>query len=350
VALTNLSYIFFTLAVCFFNPSLRMKISKVILPAILQILFLNGLVCDLQAQQEPNFSQYMFYGLSYNPAVAGNENAVSITGANRIQWTGFGKEEGVQVAPRTYFIAADMPIRVLKGGVGLVIMNDAIGHEKTISVKMGYANQRNVGFGKLGIGAQIEFNNRSIDFSKLNPAGEDPLLTLLSSEESEMLIDFSLGFLYRVPESYYVGVSGLHLIQTKGKPLGETAEGSLQMKLDRTFFITGGYEINFPRNPDLQFIPSAIIESNLSMIRLDVNAMLRFKELVWGGIGYRFGESVVVLLGVQYKDFRIGYSYDINANKLGLGVFGGTHEIMLNYRFKLELDKGRKSYKNTRFL
>ena len=29
-----------------------------------------------------------------------------------------------------------------------------------------------------------------------------------------------------------------------------------------------------------------------------------------------FGESVIVLLGVQYKDFRIGYSYDININKL----------------------------------
>jgi len=33
-----------------------------------------------------------------------------------------------------------------------------------------------------------------------------------------------------------------------------------------------------------------------------------------------------------------------------LPFFGGSHEIMLNYRFKIEIEKGRKSYKNTRFL
>ncbi len=327
-----------------------MKFNRVIQLTILPLLFSVWIVNDLQGQQEPNFSQYMFYGLTMNPAVAGNDNAVSITGANRIQWTGFGKENGAQVAPRTYFVAADLPIRVLKGGIGAVIMQDAIGYEKTISVKLGYANQRKMGFGKLGIGAQIEFNNRNIDFTKLNPAGEDPLLNLLSSKESEMLIDFSLGLFYRVPDSYYIGVSGLHLVQTKGKPLVEDSQGSLRVKLDRTFFITGGYEITFPRNPDYQLVPSAIIETNLSKVRLDVNALLRFKEVVWGGVGYRLGESVIVLLGLQYKDFRIGYSYDINANKLALPIFGGTHEIMINYRFKLELDKGRKSYKNTRFL
>ena len=84
--------------------------------------------------------------------------------------------------------------------------------------------------------------------------------------------------------------------------------------------------------------------------RLDVDAILRYKEVFWGGVGYRLGESIIILLGVQYKDFRIGYSYDISLNVLGLPIYGGTHEIMLNYRFKLELEKGRKSYKNTRFL
>jgi type IX secretion system PorP/SprF family membrane protein len=327
-----------------------MKFSKVNLLTVLWFFSAFWLAIPLQAQQEPNFSQYMFYGLTMNPAVAGNDNAVSITAANRLQWTGFGEEDGEKVAPRTYFIAADMPIRVLKGGVGLVIMNDAIGHENTISVKLGYANQRKMGFGKLGIGAQLEFNNRNIDFGKLNPAGDDPLLNQLTSKESEMLIDFSLGLLYRVPESYYIGISGLHLVQTKGKPLVESTDGSLRMKMDRTFLITGGYELSFPRNPDLKFIPSAVIETNLSKIRLDIDAILRFKEVFWGGLGYRLGESVIVILGVQYKDFRIGYSYDIIASRMAIPVFGGTHEIMLNYRFKLEMDKGRSSYKNTRFL
>jgi type IX secretion system PorP/SprF family membrane protein len=326
-----------------------MKFRKVIQLTILPLLFSICLVYTVQGQQEPNFSQYMFYGLTLNPAVAGNDNAVSMTAANRIQWTGLGKEDGQQVAPRTFFVAGDLPIRALKGGIGAVIMNDALGHENTISVRLGYAHQRKLAFGKLGIGAQIEFNNKAIDFTKLKPAGgSDPLLDQLANE-SEILIDFSLGAFYRVPGSYFIGVSGLHLVQTKGKTLGESDQG-LRMKTDRTFIINGGYEISFARNPDYQLIPSAIIESNLAKTRIDVNAVLRYKEVVWGGAGYRLGESIILLLGVQYKDIRIGYSYDININVLGLPFYGGTHEIMLNYRFKLELDKGRKSYKNTRFL
>jgi type IX secretion system PorP/SprF family membrane protein len=326
-----------------------MKFRTVIQLTILSLLFSILLFNSVQGQQEPNFSQYMFYGLTLNPALAGNDNAVSITAANRIQWTGLGKEDGQVIAPRTYFVSGDLPIRVLKGGIGAVIMNDAIGYESNISVRIGYAHQRKLGFGKLGIGGQIEFNNKSIDFTKLKPAGgSDPVLTGLA-KESEMLIDFSLGGFYRVPGSYYIGVSGLHLIQTKGKTLSDV-NNALQMKPDRTIIINGGYEIGFPRNPDYQLVPSAIIESDFTKTRIDVNAILRYKEVVWGGVGYRLGESIILLLGVQYKDFRIGYSYDIMIKVLGLPFYGGTHEIMLNYRFKLELEKGRKSYKNTRFL
>ena len=326
-----------------------MKLRSVIRLTLLPIFFTFWLVNSVLGQQEPNFSQYMFYGLTLNPAAAGNENAVSVTAADRIQWTGLGKEDGQQIAPRTYFVAADLPIRVLKGGVGLVLMNDAIGYENNVSVRLGYANQRKVGYGKLGIGTQLEFNNKSIDFSKLKPAGgADPVLGSLA-KESEMLIDFSLGVLYNVPGSYYIGFSGLHLLQTRGKKLTD-AENALRMRTDRTFILHGGYEINFPRNPDYQLIPSAIVESDFVKTRIDVDAILRYKEVFWGGAGYRLGESIILLLGVQYKDFRIGYSYDISLNVLGLPVYGGTHEIMLNYRFKLELEKGRKSYKNTRFL
>lgn len=324
----------------------RNTLRLTLLPVILLICFAS----EVRSQQEPSFSQSMFYGLTFNPGVAGNENAVCVTGANRMQWTGFGKEDGKDVAPTTFFVSGSLPIKILRGGVGLVVIQDELGHEKTTAVRFGYAYQRNMGFGKLGIGAQVEFNNRFIDFSRLRPAGEDPLLNQLGSEESDMLIDFSLGLFYRVPGSYFVGVSGLHLVQSKGKPLIDVDGSGLSMKLDRTFFVTGGYEFTFAGNPDFQLIPSAILQSNLSTLKLDVNAMVKFKEVVWAGAGYRLNESVIIFLGLQYKDIKLGYSYDINVNKLALPIFGGTHEIMLNYCFKLDIDKGRSSYKNTRFL
>jgi type IX secretion system PorP/SprF family membrane protein len=302
------------------------------------------------SQQEPQFSQSMFYGLTLNPAVAGSENAICVTGALRSQWVGFTDIDGNKVAPETFFVNIMAPIRVLRGGVSAQIMQDKIGFEKTVSVKVGYAYQRNVGFGKMGIGTQFEFNNRTIDFSKLNPAQEDPLLNQIGSEESDMLIDFSLGFYYKVPGAYHFGISGLHLVQSRGKVLAESSSYDLKMKLDRTIILHGGYEFTFPRNPDLEFHPYAVIRTNLSAVQIDLTGIVKFKELFWAGAGYRLQDAVIFLAGVQYKDFKIGYSYDVNVSKLAQPFGGGTHEVMLNYCFKLEFERGRKSYKNTRFL
>lgn len=350
MALENEIMDFYYFSSLFLIALLKIMQRKALLLIVLPTFLILWSAFYAGAQQEPNFSQYMFYGLTFNPGVAGNENAICATLANRSQWTGFGKEDGQQVAPRTYFLTGSMPIKILRGGVGLMVMQDALGFEKTIGVRIGYAYQHKVGLGKLGIGAQIEFNNKSIDGNKLRPVnGNDPVITGIGTA-SDMLIDFNLGIFYRVPESFYIGISGIHLVETSGKPLLEGQGATMSLTLDRTFFIHGGYDFTFPSNPDFQLHPSAIIESNLSKLRFDVNAIVRYKELFWVGAGYRLQESVIVLLGVQYKDIRIGYSYDINVSSLNLPVFGGTHEIMLNYCFKLEIDRGRRSYKNTRFL
>ena len=85
-------------------------------------------------------------------------------------------------------------------------------------------------------------------------------------------------------------------------------------------------------------------------MQIDLAALLEYKERFWGGVSYRLQDAVALIFGVQFKDFKIGYSYDINISKLKLPVGGGTHEFMLSYCFKLDVEKGRKSYKNTRFL
>jgi type IX secretion system PorP/SprF family membrane protein len=317
---------------------------------ILLILFFNILVISAYAQQEPQFTQYMYFNMLTNPGVAGNENAICAVGADRMQWVGFKDADGNKVSPETFFITVNSPVKILRGGLSGSIMQDKIGFEKTIAVKVGYAYQRALGFGKLGIGTQLEFNNRSIDFSKFKPAGEDPLLNQLSGKESDMLIDFSLGLFYRVEGSYYIGLSGVHLLQNKGSVLASGTGGDLRMRLDRTFFLTGGYDFVFPGNPSFELLPSAMIKSNLSSLQMDISAILKYKDQFWGGLAYRLQDAVCVILGVQYKDFKIGYSYDINVSKMKLPIGGGTHEIMLGYCFKLEMEKGRKSYKNTRFL
>ncbi len=302
------------------------------------------------AQQEPQFTQNMFYDMYYNPGFAGNVNAICAVGSYRYQWAGFKDSEGNHVAPETYFITVNAPVKILRGGLSAYIMSDNIGYEKTIAVKLGYAYQKRIGFGRLGIGAQFAFNNRTLDFSKLDAVEDnDPILSS-QGEESDMLIDFSLGLYYRVPGSYYIGISGVNLLQSDGKAIATTTNGEFALTLDRTFYLLGGYEFVFPGNPAWLLKPSLLFKTNMSSMQLDLAALLEYKEKFWGGLSYRLQDAVAIIIGMQFKDFKIGYSYDINISKLKMPVGGGTHEVMLSYCFKLETEKGRKSYKNTRFL
>jgi len=320
-------------------------IGKYLLAVALTLLISLG----VWAQQEPIFTQNMFYGMTFNPAVAGSENAICAVGAYRNQWTGFKDSEGNHVAPETYFVNVSAPVRVLRGGLGAVVMSDNIGFTNTIGVKVGYAYQQKLGFGKLGIGTAIEFNNRKMEFGKFKPVQDnDPVIS--SGEQSDMLIDFSLGLFYRVPGSYHIGISGLHLLQTQGAILSSSSSASYRMKLDRTIIVHGGYELVFAGNPNFEIHPSAKITTNLSAFQLDIAALLKYKDLFWGGLNYRLRDAIGVIVGVKYRDFKIGYSYDINVSKLNLPVGGGSHEVMISYCFQLEIEKGRKSYKNVRFL
>jgi type IX secretion system PorP/SprF family membrane protein len=307
-----------------------------------------------KAQQEPQFTQNMFNILTYNPGFAGMNNGICISGIIRQQWAGFKDADGNKVGPETFLLNVHSPIRVIHGGIGGVIMQDKIGFSRTINLKFGYSYHANIGTGKLGIGAMVGFFNRYTDFSKLEPAEPDPLLDQLQGEESEMLIDFSLGLFYNVPNEYYLGLSVQQIAATDGKELASHSDSTgsyvLNTTLDRTFFLNGGYSFVFPSNPAFTLDPSVLIKTDFASTQLDVAALVKYNQKFWGGLNYRLEDAVSVIVGLEFKNFKLSYAYDITTSKMGLSRTGGSHEIFLNYCFKIQAEKGRRSYKNTRFL
>lgn len=324
------------------------------------LLFATAIGSVLHAQQEPQFTQNMFNRVFSNPGFSGISDGICVTGLIRQQWAGFEDYEGEKVGPETFLISIDAPVRILRGGVSALVMQDQIGFTKTIVLRLGYSYLRDMGFGKLGVGAHVGFNNRTMDFSKFRPVDDnDPLLTNITGEESEILIDASLGIVYEVPDHYFFGVSVNQILETKGKELAtwttnvdSNTSGSFlyKMTLDRTFYIQGGYEYVFRRHPNFALLPYAMVKFDRASVQLDLAALLEYKNMFWGGLNYRIQDAVSLILGLQYKNFKIGYSYDITTSQLGLSNTGGSHEVMLKYCFKIEADKGRKSYRNTRFL
>src|SRR5210317_361673 len=162
----------------------------------------------LHAQQEPQFTQNMFNRVFTNPGFAGLGEGIWLTGFFRQQWSSFKDSEGDKVAPETFLVSIESPVRVLRGGLSAVVMQDQIGFTKTITLRIGYAYNREIGFGNLGVGFQVGFNNRTMDFSKFIAVDpNDQLLQQIQGEESEILIDGSLGIAYEVPDQYFIGFS-----------------------------------------------------------------------------------------------------------------------------------------------
>lgn len=321
-------------------------LTKAMIRRILYISLFLLLSSAVFAQQEPQFSQYMFNIISYNPGFAGARDAICGTGFVRQQWTGFEDADGNNLAPEDVSIALDAPLKILRGGVSLNIMQDQLGFEQSTGLKIGYAYRFLLGYGEMGIGARFGFTDYALDFSKLETIDSDPLIEGQGSEGT-MAMDFGFGAYYEVPNSFYIGVSTTRLSQTTLK-LGK-ADPPSTFNFKRHYFLNAGYRYLIPGKPDYEVLPSVLIYTDGVKSQYNVSGLLRYKEKFWGGLNYRYQDAISVLLGLELKDFRLGYSYDLTTSKLATAG-SGSHEIMLQYCFKLEIEKIKNSYRNTRHL
>ncbi len=308
-------------------------------------MFFVAIGSSLMSQQAPMFTNYSNSYATVNPGFGGLSDGVNVMGIYRDQWTGFKDMEGNAVAPNTMLFSGDMPIPLLRGGASLAIMKDQIGFEDNINVNMGYSFHLDLGGGTLGIGLALNMINRSVDFDKFIPTVDnDPMLP--KGEQDAMLVDANFGLFWQIPETFYVGLSATNLFESKGKELLSSATSSASFVGDRTFYLMAGYEYQF-NNPVFKLLPSMCIMSDIASTQFNVGTKLLYNNKVWGGINYRFQESIAAMVGFKFKDIQISYSYDINT--MGLSV-QGSHEICVSYLFKMDLEKSPRIYHSIRYL
>lgn len=316
---------------------------------IIRTLYLTLLLLPftvINAQQEPHFVHNMYNNMFYNPGFVGSVGGICATGLYRQQWVGFKDDDGNNVAPLTYNINIHSPVTILHGGIGLNVYSDKLGYQREIGFKLMYAYRIDIGMGNLGIGVQLDLMNSYRDWdyimNHITTEKDDPLLQDKAGEESDMVFDFGLGIQYFIPDKFYVGLSSTRIL--------ESTSDKLVYQYKRHYFLTGNYEITFRNNSAYVLEPSLFIGSDLVKTEYDLALRLIYNNKVWGGVSYsnfRVYDPLSVLLGVSIKDIRIGYAYTIPTSAIGSS---GSHEVMVGYCFKINLDKGRRSYRNTRFL
>lgn len=318
---------------------------------LLLVLLLFGATTTM-AQQETQFSQFMYNQMSYNPGYAGVRDAICSNVFARQQWLGFTEHNSTdKVFPQTYLFTVDAPINFINSGVGLQIQQDELGYFTNLGVKLSYAYHLNVGPGRLGLGANIGFNDQSIDYTKFIPidAG-DPVL--LNQIESDMMFDIGFGAYYRVPNQYYVGLSSTQLLEADFQSTG----ADIPYSNARHYFLTAGYFYTLP-DPSWVIQPNILIKSDLASTQFDINALAIYNNQFWGGVTYRASDAIALMVGAYpfqtkaLSALKFGYAYDITTSAMGRnGRSGGSHELYISYCFKIIIERIPSSYGNTRFL
>jgi len=309
---------------------------KKIFTAIVSVTFLF-LGTTVQAQQDPQFTMNMFNLLYANPGYAGSSNGISATALHRQQWVGFDGR------PITTVANVDATVKALHGGVGLSILSDKLGAQYSGGVNVSYAYRLALGPGTLGIGVEGGVLFNTLDGSKLDPIDEtDP--NIIAGKANGVAPDLGFGIYYNT-DKLYAGISARHLL---GPTLKFEEGGTLsEYTVARNYYAMAGYTWDI--NPTWGLVPSIFLKTDGVATQFDINLRALWKNMVWAGVSYRIDDAVGIMAGVDIKQFRIGYSYDVTTSALR-NYSSGSHEIMLGYSYKIKSPVSNQRYRNVRFL
>ena len=299
---------------------------------------LAGIAC---AQQDPQYTQYMFDRLSVNSGFAGVGGNICATALLRQQWSGF---DG---APKTGLVNVHGPISKINSGVGMSVYFDKLGQENSTIARLHYAYHFKPGGGAntLSLGVYGGLSSRSLgnQWVSVDPVTADDAIPDNSTSASGF--DLGAGIYYQTPK-LWAGFSSTQLPETELKNV------SIQNR--RHYYLQAGYEWQM-KNPKLALLPSTMIKSDGTSTQFDLTAMMMYDKMVWLGVSYRTEDAIAPIIGYQHQFpkgnsmLRVGYSYDVTTSELK-NYSSGSHEIMLNYCFKIVKPKVIEIYGHPRFL
>ncbi|WP_224489151.1 PorP/SprF family type IX secretion system membrane protein [Robertkochia flava] len=310
------------------------------------ILVLLGLTfsMEMRAQQDAQYTQYMFNTMSVNPAYAGSRGLMSMTGLYRNQWL------GLDGAPESQTLNVHTPLKRSKVGLGLSVINDKIGNgvnqQTYFDGAVSYTIQTSYE-GKLSFGLKLGASLLNIDFTRLNQY-EDVEFTAAENIENKFSPNIGAGLYYRTNQ-YYVGFSVPNLLETEhftDSDNSNTEVSSYVSKERISYYLIGGYvwDIDYRWKFKPAFLTKVVAGAPL---QLDLSANFMYDETVTMGLGYRLDAAFTAMVGFQLnRALNIGLAYDREITRLGGTAFNsGTFEFFLRY----ELSRNYSRVQTPRF-
>ena len=317
--------------------------SKLLLTIILLVSALY-----VQAQQDPQLSQYMFNNASINPAAVGTNDG-NLTLFYRTQWV---NQPG---SPKTMGFVGDLVVPNTNVGLGLNAFKTTQGALSFTRVQTNYSYKINLkeDVSSLNLGLQAGVVQYSIDAAQLKLHDDISLdQTFNAGTLQKMIPDFGFGAHLKIKD-FYFGAAVPHLLQSNIKfvkdivdTTGRIGQRNSFTKIFRHYYFTAGTSIDV--NPTITLKPSIIFKYIVNApMTADIDLIAAIKENFWVGAGYRIGSpgAYIAMAGLNYKMLKIGYSYDVTKSPLA-AYAGATHELMVNYKFQIvkEVKVSKKPY------
>ncbi|WP_435416491.1 PorP/SprF family type IX secretion system membrane protein [Polaribacter aestuariivivens] len=281
-----------------------------------------------KAQQDPQYTQYMYNMNIINPAYAGSYDAMSINLLGRSQWV------GIDGAPRTITMGINSPVGK-NVGLGLSVIVDEIGPVEEQNVYGDFSYTLRVGENaKLALGLKAGFTFFNICLPCLNTVnGGDQ--AFVNQNANKIMPNIGAGAFYYT-DKFYAGLSIPNMLKTFHfeKDGGQITRASET----KHFFFTSGYV--FDLSNDVKLKPSTMIKAaEGSPLSIDFSGNVLLYDKLEFGLSYRLDESVSALINVRAsRSLRIGYAYDYTLTNLG-NFNSGSHEIFVLFNFDFDRNK-----------
>ncbi len=277
-----------------------------------------------KGQQDPMYTQYIFNLQTINPAYAGSWQDIGVTALSRDQWL------GIQGHPTTQTFSFQTPLRSENVGIGLNIVNDNVGLEKTISVNFDYSYQILLSeLTTLRFGIKGGFLNYSNNLLAYNQGDNQSDQSYQVNIQNKFMPNFGFG-LYLSSRKYYLSLSLPEIVQ--GSYLqGQASSASTSTQVRHLFFAGG---MVFELSDNVKFKPNFMTQAVAGAPFLyDLSANFLIAEKFWIGGMYRSGDAVsVIAQWIINRKLRFGYAYDFTTTDLQK-FSNGVHEVMISYEF-----------------
>ncbi len=295
------------------------------------MLALCSLVANLSnAQQDAQYTQYMYNTISVNPAYAGSRGVVSVMGLHRSQWV------GLDGAPRTQTLTVNTPIgENNKVGLGFSIVNDEIGptDETYFDIDFSYTIPTSEK-GKLSFGLKAGGHLLNVNFQRLtqfeinDPNFAEPI-------DNKFSPNLGIGLYYHTDKSY-IGLSAPNLLETDHFDEDATVnsnDSTTFIAEERVnYYLIAGHV--FTLSDAIKFKPALLSKLVFGApLQVDVSANFLLNNKLTLGVAYRWSAAVSAMAAFQISDaMMIGFAYDRETTELGRTQFNdGSYEVMLRF-------------------